>query len=291
MKILYSAIASGVLNSALIALGAIGFTMQFAVSNLFNLSYAAVMTLSMFAAYKLQTIGLGLWPCVALGALTGAVLSYTLNTILYRPFRRRSGNPVTVILATLTAGLVIENVLEGLVGATFFPFTLSNKPVKIGPFRYTGYEIVIIILAIVAMSAVQVLMRSTKLGRAMRATAEDIDLAGNCGIGTDRVADISWLISGLLCGLCGVLLALTIGSFTPTTGDEFLITIAAAAIVGGIGRPVGAILGALIVGTTAEVVAIEISPAYNAVAGFGLVVLVLLFRPQGILGTVRVRVA
>jgi branched-subunit amino acid ABC-type transport system permease component len=139
------------------------------------------------------------------------------------------------------------------------------------------------------MIAVQVLLRLTPLGRAMRATAADKELAANCGIPTDRVTDLAWLMSGFLCGLGGVALAIQLGAFEPTTAGDFLVIIVAAAVLGGIGRPVGAMIGALIVSVASEAVASGISPVYKTVAGLALLILVLLFRPQGILSFGRVR--
>jgi branched-subunit amino acid ABC-type transport system permease component len=123
----------------------------------------------------------------------------------------------------------------------------------------------------------------------MRATAADKELAANCGIPTDRVTDIAWLLSGFLCGLGGVALAIELGAFEPTTAGDSLVIIIAAAVLGGIGRPVGAMLGALIVSVASEMVAAELSPVYKTVVGLALLIGVLLIRPQGILSFGRVR--
>jgi branched-subunit amino acid ABC-type transport system permease component len=191
---------------------------------------------------------------------------------------------------TLSAGLIMTNLLEGLVGETFYSYQLplSGEHV-IASFHFDNDQLTIFVIGLLAMIAVQVLLRVTPLGRAMRATAADKELAANCGIPTDRVTDVAWLMSGFLCGLGGVALAIQLGAFEPTTAGDFLVIIVAAAVLGGIGRPVGAMLGALIVSVTSEAVATAISPVYKSVAGLALLILVLLARPAGILSFGRVR--
>ena len=103
------------------------------------------------------------------------------------------------------------------------------------------------------------------------------------------MTDAAWLMSGFLCGLGGVALGIELGAFEPTTAADFLVIIIAAAVLGGIGRPLGAMLGALIVSVASEAIATAISPVYKSTVGLGLLVLVLLVRPQGILSFGRVR--
>ena len=121
----------------------------------------------------------------------------------------------------------------------------------------------------------------------MRATAANRSLAQVSGIATDRVVDAAWLISGLLCGLAGVVLVLNTTAFQSTTGSKFLVVIIAAAMLGGVGRPTGAMLGALVLGLVTEISASFVSPSYKELLAFGVLVIVLLVRPTGILSPVR----
>src|SRR5258708_17021767 len=113
---------------------------------------------------------------------------------------------------------------------------------------FTAQQLAVIGIALAAMIAVRVILQWTKLGRAMRATAADEALARACGINTRLVKDAAWLLSGALCGVAGVVLGLSVTGWTVSTGDSLLITVVAAAIVGGICQPYGAILGALLLG-------------------------------------------
>jgi branched-chain amino acid transport system permease protein/neutral amino acid transport system permease protein len=162
-------------------------------------------------------------------------------------------------------------------------------PVHIAGMVFTTVQLAIIAIAVVAMLLIHLLLRYTKLGKAMRATAADPDLARNCGIATDRVIDLAWAISGALCGLAGVILVMNVTAFTATTGAQFLIPIVAVAVLGGIGQPYGAMLGALVIGITSEVAAAIFNPEYKDVVAFVILVIVLLARPQGILSEVATR--
>jgi len=158
--------------------------------------------------------------------------------------------------------------------------------VHIAGMVFTTVQLAIIGIAVVVMLGIHVLLRYTKLGKAMRATATDPELARNCGIATDRVIDLAWGISGALCGLAGVILVMNVGSFTDTTGAQFLIPIVAVAVLGGIGQPYGAMLAALVIGIASELAAAIFSPEYKDVVAFVILVIVLIARPQGILSEV-----
>ncbi len=289
-SILGEAIGFGVLSAAVVGVAAVGFTLQFGISNILNLAYAAIMTMSMFAAYVAQHAGVNIWASMAIGGAAGSALSYAINGGVYRPFGRRTTNLFSIVLVTLATGLIITNLLEGFVGETFYSYQLPlGTEHSLGAFRFSSNQLIIFIIGLCAMVAVQLLLRGTGLGRAMRATAADRELAANCGIPTERVTDVAWLLSGFLCGIAGVALAIQLGAFQPTTAGDFLVIIIAAAVLGGIGRPVGAMIGALIVSVASEAVAAEISPVYKTVVGLALLIAVLLVRPGGILSLGRVR--
>jgi branched-chain amino acid transport system permease protein/neutral amino acid transport system permease protein len=151
---------------------------------------------------------------------------------------------------------------------------------------FTATQIAIMGIAVAAMLAVHLLSTRTRLGKAMRATATNPSLARSCGVPTDRVIDAAWLLSGALCGIAGVVLVLNTATFSDVTGSNFLVPVVAAAILGGIGQPYGAMLGALTIGLASEIAASVISPSYKDVVAFAILIVVLLVRPQGILSEV-----
>lgn len=290
MNTLVPAIGFGIVTASILAVAGVGFTLQFGVTNILNLAYGDIMTAAAFVAYLVTSAGLNVWLALVAGAAFGSVFSVLLNRCIYTPFVRRGTRLFGMIIVTIAVSLMVQNGLLAIFGASFFSLKMPHpSSVHIAGMVFTTVQLAIIAIAVVAMLLIHLLLRYTKLGKAMRATAADPDLARNCGIATDRVIDLAWAISGALCGLAGVILVMNVTAFTETTGAQFLIPIVAVAVLGGIGQPYGAMLGALVIGITSEVAAAIFNPEYKDVVAFVILVIVLLARPQGILSEVAAR--
>jgi branched-subunit amino acid ABC-type transport system permease component len=290
MNTIVPAIGFGIVTASILAVAGVGFTLQFGVTNILNLAYGDIMTAAAFIAYLVTSAGLSVWLALVAGAAFGSVFSVLLNRCIYTPFVGRGTRLFGMIIVTIAVSLIVQNGLLAIFGANFFSLKVPRPAsVHIAGMTFTTDQLAIIAIAVVAMLLIHLLLRYTKLGKAMRATAADPDLARNCGIATDRVIDLAWAISGALCGLAGVILALNVTAFTDTTGSQFLIPVVAVAVLGGIGQPYGAMLGALVVGIATEVAAATFNPEYKDVVAFVILVIVLLARPQGILSEVAVR--
>lgn len=287
MSLLVPAIGFGLVTASILAVAAVGFTLQFGVTNILNLAYGDVMTASAFFAYLVTRTGLSVWVALGLGGVFGAVISLLLNRCLYTPFVRHGTKLFGMIIVTIAVSIIIQNGLQAIWGPSFFSLRFSTGPsYHVSEMVFTRAQIAVIAIAVASMLIVAVLLQYTKLGKAMRATAADPALARSCGIATDRVIDKAWLLSGALCGIAGTVLVMNLTSFATTTGGTFLPQIVAAAILGGIGQPYGAMLGALTIGVTSEVAAFLFAPSYKDFVALGAVVVVLLVRPQGILAEV-----
>lgn len=287
MHILIPSIGFGLVTASILALAAVGFTIQFGVTNILNLAYGEVMGATGFIALIINERGVSIWICLAIGAVFGAGFSYLLNRILLVSFIRRGTKLFGMVIVTMAIALIVENVILAVAGPTFFSYKLPHQSnLHIGSLVFTGSQLAIMGLAVACMLAVHGVLRYTKLGIAMRATAAENSLARSCGIRTDRVIDVSWLISGAMCGLAGVTLFINTTTFTSATANEFLVVIVAAAVLGGIGHAYGAMLGGLVLGLATEIAAAYINPSYKNVIAFGILVIVLLFRPQGILAEI-----
>lgn len=283
MNLLLPALGFGVVTASILALAGVGFSLQFGVTNILNLAYGSIMTSAAFAALLVSQRGVNLWIAVAAGGAFGAVFSVALNRVVYTPFIRRGTKLFGMIIVTISVALVIQYGIQAIWGASFFSLEgLHASAIQLGPFVFTTTQLGILGIGVGAMIAVHALLRYTTLGKAMRATATNAELARNCGIATDRVIDIAWAISGGLCGLAGVALVINVTAFTDTTGSDLLVPIIAVAVLGGIGQAYGAMLGALIIGITSEIAAALISPDYKDVVAFVILILVLLVRPKGI---------
>ncbi len=290
MNTIVPAIGFGIVTASILAVAGVGFTLQFGVTNILNLAYGDIMTAAAFVAYLVTRAGLSVWLALVTGAAFGSVFSVLLNRCIYTPFVRRGTRLFGMIIVTIAVSLMVQNGLLAIFGANFFSLKLPRPTsVHIAGMVFSTVQLAIIAIAAVAMLLIHLLLRYTKLGKAMRATAADPDLARNCGIATDRVIDLAWAISGALCGLAGVILVMNVAAFTDTTGAQFLIPIVAVAVLGGIGQPYGAMLGALVIGIASEVAAGIFNPEYKNVVAFVILVIVLLARPQGILSEVATR--
>jgi branched-subunit amino acid ABC-type transport system permease component len=284
---LVPAIGFGIVTASILAVAGVGFTLQFGVTNILNLAYGDIMTAAAFVAYLVTSAGLSVWLALVVGAAFGSIFSVLLNRFVYTPFVRRGTRLFGMIIVTIAVSLIVQNSLLAIFGANFFSLQMPRPaPVHIAGMVFTTAQLAIIGIAVAAMLAIHLMLRYTKLGKAMRATATDPELARNCGIATDRVIDLAWAISGALCGLAGVILVINVTSFTDTTGAQFLIPIVAVAVLGGIGQPYGAMLAALVIGIASELAAAIFSPEYKDVVAFVILVVVLIARPQGILSEV-----
>jgi branched-subunit amino acid ABC-type transport system permease component len=281
------AIGFGLITASILAIAAVGFTLQFSVTNILNLAYGDIMTACAFAAYIANHAGVDIWVSMVIAALFGAVFSMLLNRFVYFQFVRRGTRLFGMIIVTIAVSLIIQNVLLAIFRPTFFSYHASPGPsYNFGGMIFTASQLAIIGIAIAAMLSVHLLMTRTKLGKAMRATATNPSLARSCGIATDQVIDAAWLVSGALCGIAGVAFVMNTATFSEVTGATLLVPIIAAAVLGGVGQPYGAMLGAVTIGLATEIAASLMNPAYKDVVAFAILIVVLLVRPQGILSEV-----
>ncbi|MBJ7593355.1 MAG: branched-chain amino acid ABC transporter permease [Candidatus Dormibacteraeota bacterium] len=284
MSLFIAALGFGLVSASIIAIAAVGFTMQFGITNMINLAYGQVMIASAYVAYQLNSRGVLIWVALVVAAVFGALLSFTLNRLVYSPFQRKGTNLVGMVIISLAVGLLLANVMLPIFGYYSVSYHLDTGPTfHAGSIALTGVQLLIMGVAIGIMLLIHALLRLTKLGKAMRATAANPGLARNCGIPTRRVVDLAWLITGALCGIAGTVAGMNSDSFSVANGSEFLIPIIAAAVLGGAGHPYGAMIGAVIIGLMTEISAAVISPQYKQVAAFAALVLVMMLRPQGLL--------
>ncbi len=285
MTIFLASLGFGLVTSSVLAIAAVGFTLQFGVTDVLNLAYGAVMIAGAYIAYVVNSHGVNIWIALVVAVVLCSAGSVLLNAGVYAPFQRRGTAPITMVIVSLGMTLIIEFGVQAMAGGTSVSYTMSQGPsVRAGGFTLTAVQLVVIGLSLVVMGGTHVLLRYTRLGKAMRATAANRNLARNCGIRTGRVITATWAITGALCGLAGVVFAMDAGSFTATSTDLFLVLILAATFLGGPGQAYGAMLGALIIGLATEVSAAYITPDYKYVIAFVALLVMLGVRPTGLLG-------
>jgi branched-chain amino acid transport system permease protein len=284
----------GLIVGSIMALGAIGLTLIYGILKFANFAHGDLMTVGAYVAFLTfyggghigpLSFGFGMLPAILAAIVVVGLLSVLIDRIVYRPLRRRNANLVILAMASLGMAIVARAVVYiglgpdqrfyvgGIQNALQLPFGITLKPDQI----FIGCT------ALVVVVLVYLLLYRTKLGKAMRATADNMELAKVAGIDTERVIMWTWAIGGGLAGLAGVLLGVQ-SHLTPEIGFDFLLPLFAATILGGVGSPQGALLGALIVGISQEVSTEWISPAYKPTIAFIILFAILLVRPRGLFG-------
>jgi branched-chain amino acid transport system permease protein/neutral amino acid transport system permease protein len=285
MTIFLASVGFGLVTASVLAVAAIGFTLQFGVTDVLNLAYGAVMIAGAYLAYVINQAGLNVWAGLVVAVAACSAGSVLLNAGVYTPFQRRGATPITMVIVSLGMTLIIEFGAQAIAGGTSVSYRMGSGPsVSAGGLVLTTVQLVVIGLSLLVMAGTHVLLRYTRLGKAMRATAANRTLARNCGIRTSRVITVTWAITGALCGLAGVIFAMDAGSFDTTSTDLFLILILAATFLGGPGQAYGAMLGAVVIGLATEVSAAYITPSYKYVIAFLALLAMLGLRPTGLLG-------
>jgi branched-subunit amino acid ABC-type transport system permease component len=285
VTIFLSSLGFGLVTASVLAIASVGFTLQFGVTDVLNLAYGAIMIAGAFVAYVVNQAGLSVWIGLLVAVVVCSAGSVLLNSGVYTPFQRRGTSPITMVIVSLGMTLIIEFGVQALAGGTSVSYTMgSGKTLRAGGLVLTVVQIVVIALSVLVMVGVHGLLRYSKLGKAMRATAANKTLARNCGIRTGRVITITWALTGALCGLAGVVFAIDAGSFDATATDIFLVLILAAVFLGGPGQAYGAMLGAVVIGIATEVSAAYITADYKYVIAFVALLVMLGVRPTGLLG-------
>jgi branched-chain amino acid transport system permease protein/neutral amino acid transport system permease protein len=281
-----SSFGFGLITAAVLAIATVGFTMQFAVTNVLNLAYGSIMINSAYVTYWFNQRGASIWIALFAGVATGAIVSFLINKFIYTPFQRRNLIPITVIIVSLGVDLCGTFGLQAIVGGGFVSYTMSQGH----EFHILGMllsEVQLIILGICAgvLILIHWLLKYTRLGKAMRATSANPNLARNSGVKTQFIISMTWVISGALCGLAGTVFAMNSGVFEATSAQLYIVLLLAAMFLGGPGEPYGAMLGALAIGLATEVSAAYIAADYKEVIAFLVLLGMLAFRPYGLFGS------
>lgn len=282
IHVLAVSLGSAVVVAAVLALSTVGFTLRYAVSGVFDLTYGALMGVAMVIAFILTEAGVSLWVAVVVVGLAVAVISVMVEGLVVRPMSARGATSWVMMIVTFAVGLAIEAAVLGFWGPSFNSFTLVGGTHRLGSVEITTDQLWTLLIAALCTLSVGAVLRFTQWGRATRATATNPRLAENCGVRVRTIRTVTWFASGALCGMGGVLVALQVGSFTYSSWELFFPLIIAAAVVGGVGRPGGAVAGAFLIGLVTALASAVISSAYEDVIALGVLVAVLLVRPRGL---------
>lgn len=273
----------GIVSGGIFALGAVGVSLLFAILRFANFAHGDTMTLgAYFALFGVATLGLPLWSVFPFALAATAAVTVAIDRVLFRRLRRTA--PVILLISSFGVALVLRSVVQLVWGPENVVYATDIVP----PWRVWGLRIrpthlVILAVTLALVAALHLFLTRTRTGKAMRAMADDPDLAQVCGIDTEAVIRWTWIVGGALAAAAGIFLALDT-RLNPLLGWNVLLPVFAAALLGGIGQPYGAIAGGFVLGIAGEVSTMFLEPVYKPAVAFALIVLVLVFRPTGMFG-------
>jgi neutral amino acid transport system permease protein len=279
---------NGLSLGAIYALGAVGLTLVYGILKLTNFAHGDFLTFGAYMAYLVNvTWGAPLVVAVFWAMIATAALGLVFERTLWGPMRRKHAGFLQLILMSIGLAFVLRAVFQWFWGTEVRQLDVDNtSSIEFLGLRIGETELIVVIVGIAVLVAVGAVLRFTLLGKRMRALSDDLDLAETSGIDTRRVILYTWLFSGALAGLAGVM-AGSITDLRPELGFELLLPIFAAVILGGIGDAFGALAAGLVLGVMTEWSTLVIDPRWKVAVGFVVLVVVLIIRPQGIFGKAR----
>ncbi len=296
MDVVLQAGVNAITSGSLYALGAVGLTLVFGILGLVNFAHGDMLTLGAFAALVANTqLGMSVWIAVFIAAAVVAAFGLASEYVIWRPLRRTGAGTLQFLLMAIGLALVLRYAIQFGFGGGFRTYDGVDQidTYTLGSIRIGTAQAHATILAIVTLVATGLLLARTRIGTQMRALSDNFELAESSGVDTSRVVAITWLLGGALAGVAGVMAGLLI-RIEPQLGWNLLLTLFACVIVGGIGNPYGALIGAYVIAFAQEfTVALApridlldgiIDGRYRIAVGFVIMILVLLVRPRGILG-------
>ncbi|GAC1402688.1 MAG: branched-chain amino acid ABC transporter permease [Candidatus Velthaea sp.] len=285
---------NGLFLGAVYALFAIGYTLVFGVLDILNLAHAAIFMIAAFATWSLVSAGLPLPAAFLLGVLLAGILGIALDRVAFAPLRRRNAGTLIPLISSIGVAIIIGAVARGIYGVDERHFTLAlidAPPFHAGPFIFTAVELAIFFSAIVLMLVLTYVMRSTALGRNIRAVAEDKVAAQLLGVDLERTIAATFFIASALGGAAGVLTGLQYNSVTVDMGGQIELKGLAVIILGGMGSITGAVIGGFIIGAVETLAVAYGFSAWRDAIAFGVMFLILVIRPTGIFGKRALRTA
>jgi branched-chain amino acid transport system permease protein len=288
MSILPQLIANSLIAAGTYALVAMGFSLIYGATKFFNLAHGAMVAIGGYAAFFLltqfQAFNNYTLIAVVIAALFAGLCGYILDRIVYFPLRKRKASNMVLLVASLGAFTVIQAVIAMFFTSQYqtIPSAASDIVYKIANASITQIEATILVSTIGILILLVLLLKKTLFGKEIRAISDDEEVAKIVGINTERVIGWTFFIGSAVAGFAGILIGFDTG-LQPTMGLQILLKGVIAAIVGGIGDIYGAVLGALLLGFAENFGIWKINGEWKDSIAFGVLILFLIFRPQGIM--------
>ena len=278
-------IANGVVYGCIIALAAIGLSLAYRIMNFANFAHGDFLTLGAYLTlFFAATLNLGFPAACILAIPVTAAFAVALDIGIWKPMRSIGASRTAIMILSIGVSIAIRNALIIFFrpDALRFPLPVMES-MNIGGILLTSFQISVVLIALASMLVVHALLSRTVLGKSMRALADNPDLARITGINVDRVIRYTWMVSMGLAALAGIMFGL-ITHINPNMGWSIILPMFAAAILGGIGNAYGAMAGGLIIVLAQEISTAILPAEYKIAVSFAIMIAVLFFRPNGLLG-------
>jgi len=278
-------IVNGIVLGSIIALAAIGLTMVYGVLNFANFSHADFMALGAYIAFVLNVaLGLNIILSFFIAIAIAGALGVLLDFLVWKPMRRKNADLVSLVIISIGLSLIVRNAIIFIWGGSTRNFDLPvRRGIEMLGVTITHNQLIGLGTAILFMVLVHFFLKNTKLGKAMRAISDDINLARISGIDSDKVIMWMWFIGIGLAGVAGILYGLET-TIRPNMGWFLILPMFAAVILGGIGNPYGAMVGGMIISLSQELSMLILPSEYKMGVSLCIMILVLLFKPKGLFG-------
>lgn len=279
-------LVEGVKFGLIIAMASVGLSLIFGTTGLINFAHGEMVTFGALAGWFVNvTLGLHLIPATVVAVLAGGLAGAALDKALWRPLRRRGTGLIALLVISIGLGLLVRYIFLYQFGGRTRPFAqyAVQRAVDLGPVAIAPKDIVSILLSLAVLAGVGLALQRTKAGKAMRAVADNPDLARSSGIDVERVILLVWFFGGCLAAFGGVLLGLT-EQVSWQMGVQLLLLMFAGVILGGLGTAFGALVGSFVVGVFVQLSTLVVAPELKNVGALAILILILLVRPQGLLG-------
>jgi branched-subunit amino acid ABC-type transport system permease component len=287
-------LVGGIVFSLLLAMAALGLSMIFGTTGLTNFAHGELITFGALAALGIDALpgtihvggaNLTIFTAILFAAVAGGAFGWVQDRALWRPLRHRGTGLIAMMVVSIGLSIFLRSLYQYVAGSDTHQYSQfsSPKPWHWGPVLVTPKDVGVAVFSALVLVVVVLALQRTRIGKATRAVADNTALAASSGINVDRVITVVWIGGSALAGLSGVLLGMTQG-FDFQIGFKILLLVFAAVTLGGLGTAWGAIVGAFIIGTFIEVSTLFVPAELKFVGALVVLILVLLVRPQGLLG-------
>ena len=288
MGLFWQQVVNGFTLGSTYALIALGYTLIFGVLNIVNMAHGEIFMFGAFAGLVLATkFNLNIFLAMAGAMLVGAGLGYLMERLALRPLRSRATSHLAPLISTIGVAIFLESLALRIFGpqAQSFPPIFPGGLMDFGFFKISFVQIMILAISFGLMFVLRFWLAKTRLGKSIRATAENIETAGLLGINTGKIIVFTVMLASGLGAVAGVLVGLAFNAVEPTMGVTMGFKGLAVLILGGLGNVTGAMVGGLILGV-AEVFTVAYgASSYRDAVAFGLIIFLLFLRPQGLFGS------